>query len=149
MVKNHEDAKDLSQEVNIHIWRKICLYNSESSMFTTWLSRVIRNKVLDLLKQQKKKEIQGVERCLLELWGEDYFDCQFQNEWQKHILKLSRDKVATKVSHRQIKFIKIYLYDAQIPDICEELEINSDNAYKLKERMKSKLKREAANLQFV
>lgn len=93
MVKNHEDAKDLSQEVNIHIWRKICLYNSESSMFTTWLSRVIRNKVLDLLKQQKKKEIQGVERCLLELWGEDYFDCKFQNEWQKHILKLSRDKV--------------------------------------------------------
>jgi RNA polymerase sigma-70 factor (ECF subfamily) len=60
MVKNVSDAKDLSQEVFIQLFRKLHTFRGESS-FTTWLHRLTVNHVLmhlrkPLVKSEKTTE---------------------------------------------------------------------------------------------
>ena len=49
---NEEDAKDVSQEVFIKVYKKITTFNGQSQ-FSTWLYRVAVNSARDLIKKRK------------------------------------------------------------------------------------------------
>lgn len=53
MVTSEEDARDLSQEVFLQVFRSLDRYRGEAK-FSTWLYRVAANKSLDFLRQNKK-----------------------------------------------------------------------------------------------
>jgi RNA polymerase sigma-70 factor (ECF subfamily) len=73
MVRNADDALDLSQEAWIKAWQRLEQFHGDSS-FTTWLTRITINICLDFLRRQKrahfestetlKETIGGVERLL-------------------------------------------------------------------------------------
>ena len=55
MVRNYDDAKDLSQETFLKAYRKIRKFNGRSK-FSTWLYRIAVNNCLNFLKKQKPTE---------------------------------------------------------------------------------------------
>ncbi len=43
------DKEDLAQELRLHLWKKIHLYDpGGAANFSTWCNRVLRNKIIDL-----------------------------------------------------------------------------------------------------
>lgn len=52
MLKNKEDAEDISQEALIKVYRNIDSFNMESS-FKTWMYRIVVNTCLDHLRKNK------------------------------------------------------------------------------------------------
>ena len=54
MLKNPDDALDISQEAFIKVYKSIGSFNFESS-FSTWLYRIVTNSCLDFLRKNKTK----------------------------------------------------------------------------------------------
>lgn len=52
MVGNHEEARDISQEAFVRVYRSISKFNLTSN-FYTWLYRIVVNLCIDFLRKQK------------------------------------------------------------------------------------------------
>lgn len=72
MVRNADDAFDLSQEAWIKAWQRLKQFHGDSS-FATWMTRITINVCLDFMRRQKRayfestetlEETGGVERLL-------------------------------------------------------------------------------------
>ena len=59
LVKNAEDADDLTQEVFIEIFRSIHKFR-EDSLLSTWIYRITVNKSLEHLRRMKRKRRAGI-----------------------------------------------------------------------------------------
>lgn len=59
LVKNAEDADDLTQEVFIEIFRSIHKFR-EDSLLSTWIYRIAVNKSLEHLRRMKRKKRAGI-----------------------------------------------------------------------------------------
>ncbi|PID80093.1 MAG: RNA polymerase subunit sigma-24 [Clostridiales bacterium] len=53
MLRSEEDAKDVSQEALIKVFKKLTTFN-ESADFSTWLYRIVVNSCLDYIKKRDK-----------------------------------------------------------------------------------------------
>ena len=60
MVRNEEDAIDLSQEAWVKGWQRLKQFQGESSV-STWLTRIIINLCLDHLRKQKRQRTESIE----------------------------------------------------------------------------------------
>ncbi|MCH2208007.1 MAG: sigma-70 family RNA polymerase sigma factor [Lentisphaerales bacterium] len=146
MIKGEEDIKDISQEVKLHIWRRIQNYTPGSAKFTSWLQSVVRNKVLDILKKQKKQNVEYRDQLTYDFELLDDSRETEIREWRNQVLKKSLHKVSVTASPLQMQFIDLFLAGSTIPDICQKMKISSNYAYQIKKRMKQRLQKEAAKL---
>ena len=146
MIKGEEDIKDISQEVKLHIWRRIQNYTPGSAKFTSWLQLVVRNKVLDILKQQKKQNVEYRDQLIydFELSGESR-EIEIR-EWRNQIFEESLHIVSATASPLQLQFIDLFLSGSTIPDICQKMKISTTYAYQIKKRMKHRLQKEVVKL---
>ena len=55
MMRNEEDAIDLSQEAWVKGWQRLKQFQGDSS-FLTWMTRIVINLCLDQLRKQKAPE---------------------------------------------------------------------------------------------
>lgn len=60
MLRNEEDAVDLSQEAWVRGWQRLAQFQGESS-FGTWMTRVVINLCLDYLRKQKRQRSESIE----------------------------------------------------------------------------------------
>lgn len=60
MVKDYDDAEDLSQEVFIEVYLKLNKFREESSI-GTWIYRIAVNKSLQFLRKRKAKKREVIE----------------------------------------------------------------------------------------
>src|ERR1051325_10077852 len=60
MMRNEEDAIDLSQAAWVKGWQRLKQFQGESS-FATWLTRIVINLCLDELRKQKRHRTESVE----------------------------------------------------------------------------------------
>lgn len=68
MVRNEEEAIDLSQEAWIKGWQRLPQFRGESS-FATWMTRIVINGCLDYLRKQKRQRIESIEALNAESGG--------------------------------------------------------------------------------
>ncbi|MBE7503421.1 MAG: sigma-70 family RNA polymerase sigma factor [Verrucomicrobiales bacterium] len=61
MMRNEEEALDLSQEAWVKSWQRIGQFHGESS-FATWLTRIVINLCLDAMRRQKRLHAESVEQ---------------------------------------------------------------------------------------
>jgi RNA polymerase sigma-70 factor, ECF subfamily len=60
MVRNEEEAIDLSQEAWVKGWQRLRQFQGESS-FGTWMTRIVINLCLDHLRKQKRQRTESIE----------------------------------------------------------------------------------------
>ena len=68
MVRNEEEAIDLSQEAWVKGWQRLPQFLGESS-FVTWITRIVINVCLDHLRKQKRHRMESIEEMNAESGG--------------------------------------------------------------------------------
>src|SRR5215510_13002880 len=68
MVRNEEEAIDLSQEAWVKGWQRLAQFQGESS-FGTWMTRIVINLCLDQLRKQKRQRTESIEEMTEESGG--------------------------------------------------------------------------------
>ena len=61
MLRNEDEAVDLSQEAWIKAWQRLNQFQGESS-FVTWMTRIVINLCLDQLRKQKRQRSESIEQ---------------------------------------------------------------------------------------
>src|SRR5512137_3165879 len=60
MMRNEEEAIDLSQEAWVKGWQRLRQFQGDSS-FGTWMTRIVINLCLDQLRKQKRHRLESLE----------------------------------------------------------------------------------------
>ena len=60
MMRNEEEAVDLSQEAWVKGWQRLAQFQGDSS-FGTWMTRIVINLCLDQLRKQKRQRTESIE----------------------------------------------------------------------------------------
>ena len=60
MMRNEDEAVDLSQEAWVKGWQRLKQFQGESS-FVTWMTRIVINLCLDQLRKQKRQRAESIE----------------------------------------------------------------------------------------
>src|SRR5512141_9099 len=60
MMRNEDEAIDLSQEAWVKGWQRLGQFHGESS-FSTWMTRIAINLCLDQLRKQKRQRAESLE----------------------------------------------------------------------------------------
>src|SRR5678815_2941115 len=60
MLRNEDDATDLSQEAWVTGWQRLHQFQGDSS-FATWMTRIVINLCLDQLRKQKRRYVESIE----------------------------------------------------------------------------------------
>jgi len=68
MVRNEQEAIDLSQEAWVKGWQRLKQFHGDSS-FATWMTRIVINLCLDHLRKQKRQRAESIEHLDEELGG--------------------------------------------------------------------------------
>src|ERR671928_1951527 len=61
MLRNEDEAVDLSQEAWVKGWQRLKQFQGESS-FVTWMTRIVINLCLDQLRKQKRLRADSIEQ---------------------------------------------------------------------------------------
>ena len=150
MVKQSDEVNDLAQEVRLQIWRKIHLYKPGLSKFTTWLSRVVKNKVIDHLKKkysynERNHEFGETIKTLTQDYSSDV-EKNAKEEWQKHLFTLAKDKVRNEFSPQVYSVFTEISEGSNTSDIAKKLKIASNTVHVYKRRIKKALQSEISRL---
>lgn len=95
MFNNEEDAKDMSQEVFIKVYKNIAKFD-ENSKFYTWLHRITVNTCIDEIRRRKGKETNSIDD-IVEM-DEGNLKKQYQSD-----SKTPEDKLISKENIENIK----------------------------------------------
>ncbi len=68
MMRNEEEAIDLSQEAWVKGWQRLGQFHGESS-FGTWMTRIVINLCLDQLRKQKRQRTESLDEINEESGG--------------------------------------------------------------------------------
>ncbi len=68
MVRNEEEAIDLSQEAWVKGWQRLPQFLGESS-FRTWMTRIVINLCLDYLRKHKRERMESIDELNAESGG--------------------------------------------------------------------------------
>src|SRR5881396_4217696 len=68
MMRNEDEAIDLSQEAWVKGWQRLKQFQGESS-FGTWMTRIVINLCLDQLRKQKRQRTESIEAMTEESGG--------------------------------------------------------------------------------
>src|SRR5580692_8614898 len=68
MMRNEDEALDLSQEAWVKSWQRLKQFQGESS-FGTWMTRIVINLCLDQLRKRKRQRAESIEEMNEESGG--------------------------------------------------------------------------------
>jgi RNA polymerase sigma-70 factor, ECF subfamily len=72
MMRNEDEALDLSQEAWVKGWQRLAQFQGDSS-FVTWMTRIVINLCLDQLRKQKRQKAESIEMLEEESGGVERF----------------------------------------------------------------------------
>jgi len=146
---NQKDADDLIQEILIKIWKALPKmdYDQSRARFRTWMSHLIRNKVIDHFRKVKRlsdKQEMIVEESgnLTPVKSEPEVEKIIQSEWEVYIVKLALKRIAGHFSDRAIDAFEMSMENIPPEKIGEKLGIKGNSVTKLKNRVKQRLIKE-------
>ncbi len=134
--RNHEDRKDLIQEIIIQLWKSFGKYNSEYK-YSTWIYRISLNLAISFYrKENSRKRISNpLTIDIFEFTSKEVYD---EKETDLGIL----DRIILRLNDLDKALILLYLEEKNYREISEIIGITETNVATKIARIKSKLKNE-------
>lgn len=141
------DVDDLTQEILIKIWKNLPnhIYDKDRARFRTWLSRLIRNQVLDHIRATQRRTRKHAAVAEDETVGrlptitEPDVERIIQKEWEVHIVQLALNNISSLFSERAIEAFSMSIDGTSTAQIAEHLDVKPNSVIKLKNRVKERL----------
>ncbi len=95
IMRNEDDAIDLSQEAWVKGWQRLGQFHGESS-FGTWMTRIVINLCLDQIRRQKRQHAESIEEMSEESGG---VDRQMPVVTTNPTERLEREELRKKIDH--------------------------------------------------
>lgn len=118
LTQHHDDAGDAVQETAIKAYRSLANFRGDSEVFT-WLSRILRNTILDEFKRASRKHEEAVEAVPESL--DHSLETRFEDGERRELLKEALDEMSPKLREPLVMYdIEGFSYE----EIATILEIN-------------------------
>lgn len=148
------DVDDLVQDILVKIWKSLPshIYDKDRARFRTWLSRLIRNQMLDHVRSGQRrirKHAAAVDDETAEysfVITEPEVGKIIQSEWEVYIVKRALNNISTLFSERAIEAFSMSMGGKSTAQIAEKLGVKPNSVIKLKNRVKERLIREIRHL---
>jgi len=122
LVVNHDDSKDVLQEVFLRVWRNIDKFKGDSKLFT-WLYRIATNESLRF-NERKQKQLKN-QMSLQEMLEKEMETSPFISGEE---IQIALQKAIFKLTEKQrLVFNMHYFDDLDYSDIAEILETTANN----------------------
>ena len=146
--RKNSHSEDLLQAVLLEIWRSLPTFHvdPDRAKFRTWMSRLVRNTVLNQLRKERKQRKIVEESPLEKGSNQPEVETLIQKEWETHIARLALNNISQRFTGKAMQVFEMSLAGKSIDDICSDLDITTDSAYTLKNRVKKFLILEIKNL---
>lgn len=135
------DTHDLTQDVLLKIWSNLSRYDSKRAKFRTWLSRIIKNRVLDYFKAHKhtlisSEQIQQALEAEANNNANTNLEESIQEEWTHYITQLALQNVKKLFSGLAIEVFELSLEGHSSKEIGNRLDIATNSVRTLRNRVK-------------
>lgn len=132
--ENHEDAKDLFQEVLVHVWRSMASFKGNSSR-NTWMFRIALNVCLRFKTKHTKNQNRFIRLDSMTIAN---FGSEERNGGENEKL-ISLRKCVKKLNEGDKAIIALYLEELAYKEISSILGLSENNIAVKVKRIKSKL----------
>ena len=150
---NQNDFDDLVQEILLRTWKALpdLNYDQNRARFRTWLSHLIRNKVIDHFRKVKrlsdKHDMFVSEKGnMTPIVSEPEVEKIMKKEWEVYIVDLALKRISVHFSDRAIMAFQLSMENLPVDEIGEKLGIKGNSVTKLKNRVKMRLVKEISHL---
>lgn len=144
------DIDDLTQEILVKIWKSLPshIYDKDRARFRSWLSRLIRNQVLNHMRAVQRRdnkhtmaaEDESIE--VLPSHAEPEVEKIVRQEWEVYVVKLALKNISSLFSEGAIRAFTMSMEGKSSAQIAEELGVKPNSVVKLKNRVKVRLAEE-------
>ena len=137
------DHDDLKQEILLKIWKNLSRFevDEKRAKFRTWLSTLIRNRVLDhFRKKQRQPDMAPLDET--QLVSQPDLDAIIKKEWERHLTQVAMQNVKKLFSGSAMRAFELSLLGKDSEQISLELNIAKESVRTLKNRVKLRLVKE-------
>jgi RNA polymerase sigma-70 factor (ECF subfamily) len=113
MVRNEDEALDLSQDAWVKGWQRLAQFQGDSS-FITWIMRIVINLSLDLLRKRKRQRIESLELMEEEGRGERMMPAFNPNPsagLERAELRVRIDRALSQLSHEHRAVLVLHEFE--------------------------------------
>ncbi len=151
LTRNHDDAGDAVQDSVIKAYRSLGSFRGDSEVFT-WLSRILRNTILDEFKRAARRYEEAVETIPEPLGGQGGHDRSIETRHEEKelasLLKETIDELSPKLREPLVMYdIEGFSYE----EIASALEINvgtvKSRLSRARETLRNKVKNRGEKLE--
>jgi len=140
---SHSETEDLVQEILFKVWNKLpeFNYNPDKARFRTWLSTVIKNRVVTFIRsaQSHANKIDKASMEPVKAYSEHDIDEIIQKEWESYITNMAMNRIKQNFPGQAIQVFEMTLEGKSVSDIAQELGLKENSVYKSKNRVKARL----------
>jgi len=143
------DNDDLTQEILIHLWKNLGVYDKEKASFRTWMSTVVKNTIMKyyrtVSRENRRKDIAAEQQEMTLFWdstSSSELEQMIEDEWKNYVSELALEKLRTLFSGNAIEVFTLSLKGVSTEDICEQLGLKRESVYVLKNRVKARFMEE-------
>jgi len=124
LVRNHEDAADLSQEVFVRAYRNLKRFEERSS-FYVWLTRIAVNLCINFSRRDKFRSFLSI----FDISGKPEVSVSPDKDMEKEELRLALDRAVKSLPERQrVTFVLKRYQDLPYKEISQIMEISEGAA---------------------
>ena len=115
MLRNEDQALDMSQEAWVKAWQRLAQFKHNSS-FTTWITRICINLCLDLIRKRKRQKLDSLDKMEEELGGverliEEAEDFNPTEKIERSELRERIDLALAKLSHEHRTVLVLHEFE--------------------------------------
>jgi RNA polymerase sigma-70 factor (ECF subfamily) len=143
---------DLIQETLLIIWKSLSdfKFKPHPGGFRRWLSTIIRNRVIDLVRKNnnynKRNESAAQEKLIQEEFKKTEMETIIVKDWERHITQTALTNVKQYFSGTAVVVFELSLKGFSASEISKKLEIHQDSVRTLKNRVKNRVVKEVQRL---
>lgn len=138
---------DVRQLAFVKLWKNLPAYRKQpgKAKFRSWLAKLIRNVALNWIRDNKgmRSEANLQENTQSEyLVNSPDVEGNIEREWQAYVVKVALERLNPVFTGKAFKVLKLSLEGCSGDEISDQLGIQKESVYVLKNRVKKRLQEE-------